>query len=182
MVGVLHARDLLPYVKSAEPPELRTLLRQPLFIPESKPLDQLLDEFQERRVQIAIVVDEYGGTAGLVTIEDLLEEIVGEIHDEFDRDGPDVEELEDGEAVMDARASLDQLNRLFRVEVQGEGSILWAAWCIRSWAKFPTQATPWSTAGYASKCWRRGAGGSSRSTWPGSRTQSRASPSSHRGC
>ncbi len=121
VVGVLHARDLLPYVKSAEPPDLRTLLRQPLFIPESKPLDQLLDEFQEKRVQLAIVVDEYGGTAGLVTIEDLLEEIVGEIHDEFDRDEPDVEELEGGEAVMDARASLDQLNRLFRVEVQGEG-------------------------------------------------------------
>jgi putative hemolysin len=121
VVGVLHARDLLPYVRNSQPPPLETLLRQPLFIPESKALDQLLDEFQDRRVHIAVVVDEYGGTAGLVTIEDLLEEIVGEISDEFDTEEPEIEEVAEGEAVMDARASLDQLNQLFHVDVQGEG-------------------------------------------------------------
>lgn len=121
VVGVLHARDLLPYVKNSHPPALAALLRQPLFIPESKALDQLLDEFQERMVQIAVVVDEYGGTAGLVTIEDLLEEIVGEIGDEFDTEEPEIEEVAEGEAVMDARASLDQLNLLFHMDVQGEG-------------------------------------------------------------
>jgi CBS domain containing-hemolysin-like protein len=66
-------------------------------------------------------VDEYGGTAGLVTIEDLLEEIVGEISDEFDTEEPEIEEVAEGEAVMDARASLDQLNQLFHMDVQGEG-------------------------------------------------------------
>ncbi|PZC47389.1 MAG: Hemolysin, contains CBS domains [Chloroflexi bacterium] len=121
VVGVLHARDLLPYVRNSQPPPLATLLRQPLFIPESKALDQLLDEFQDRRVHIAVVVDEYGGTAGLVTIEDLLEEIVGEISDEFDTEEPEIEEVAEGEAVMDARASLDQLNQRFHMDVQGEG-------------------------------------------------------------
>ena len=90
IVGILYAKDLLPFLKgsAAERPALRSILRTPVFVPESMSVDDLLHEFQRRKVHIAIVLDEYGGTAGLVTIEDLLEEIVGEIQDEYDEEEP----------------------------------------------------------------------------------------------
>ena len=95
IVGILYAKDLLPFLKGAvdERPTLRSLLRTPVFVPESMTVDDLLHEFQRRKVHIAIVLDEYGGTAGLVTIEDLLEEIVGEIQDEYDEEEPMVVRL-----------------------------------------------------------------------------------------
>ena len=90
IVGILYAKDLLPFLKGSadERPSLRSILRTPVFVPESMSVDDLLHEFQRRKVHIAIVLDEYGGTAGLVTIEDLLEEIVGEIQDEYDEEEP----------------------------------------------------------------------------------------------
>ncbi|MEO8437392.1 MAG: hemolysin family protein, partial [Chloroflexota bacterium] len=86
IIGILYAKDLLPFLKgnASERPSVRSILRTPVFVPESMSVDDLLHEFQRRKVHIAIVLDEYGGTAGLVTIEDLLEEIVGEIQDEYD--------------------------------------------------------------------------------------------------
>src|SRR4029453_593825 len=100
--------------ESAGPrPELRTLLRTPVYIPESMTVDDLLHEFQPRKVHLAIVRDEYGGAAGLVTIEDLLEEIVGEIQDEYDTEEPMVVRLSDDEARVDGRASVDELSDLF---------------------------------------------------------------------
>ena len=115
IIGILYAKDLLPFLReSAGPrPELRTLLRTPVYIPESMTVDDLLHEFQRRKVHIAIVLDEYGGTAGLVTIEDLLEEIVGEIQDEYDTEEPMVVRLSDDEARVDGRASVDDLSELF---------------------------------------------------------------------
>jgi len=101
-------------------PELRTLLRTPVYIPESMTVDDLLHEFQRRKVHIAIVLDEYGGTAGLVTIEDLLEEIVGEIQDEYDTEEPMVVRLSDDEARVDGRASVDELSELFDTNIQFE--------------------------------------------------------------
>ena len=115
ILGILYAKDLLPFLReSAGPrPDLRTLLRTPVYIPESMTVDDLLHEFQRRKVHIAIVLDEYGGTAGLVTIEDLLEEIVGEIQDEYDVEEPMVVRLSDDEARLDGRASVDDLAELF---------------------------------------------------------------------
>ena len=115
ILGILYAKDLLPFLRqSAGPrPHLRTLLRTPVYIPESMTVDDLLHEFQRRKVHIAIVLDEYGGTAGLVTIEDLLEEIVGEIQDEYDVEEPMVVRLSDDEARLDGRASVDDLAELF---------------------------------------------------------------------
>ena len=88
IVGVLYAKDLLPYLKSdgksSEAIDVRTLVRPPVYVPETKAVDELLREMQVAKRHIAIVVDEYGGTAGLVTIEDIVEEIVGEIQDEYD--------------------------------------------------------------------------------------------------
>jgi putative hemolysin len=118
VVGMLYAKDLLPYVTSdTELPELRTLLRTPLFVPESMSVDDLLHEFQRRRVHIAVVLDEYGGTAGLVTIEDLLEEIVGEIQDEYDVEEPMITRLSEDEARVDGRADVDELLELFDIQL-----------------------------------------------------------------
>ena len=122
IVGMVHARDLLRYLHRGDsPPHLRDLARPPYFIPDSKRVDDLLQELQEKRIHTAIVVDEYGGTAGLVTIEDALEEIVGEISDEFDIQEPTIQQVTENEAVMDARATLDQLNEAFSTQLFGEG-------------------------------------------------------------
>jgi putative hemolysin len=111
VLGILYAKDLLPFLKagSGERPSVRALLRQPLYVPESMSIDDLLHELQRRKVHLAIVLDEYGGTAGLVTIEDLLEEIVGEIQDEYDEEEPMVVRLDDEHARIDGRASVDVL-------------------------------------------------------------------------
>jgi putative hemolysin len=122
IVGLLYAKDLLPILKAGvdERPALRSLLRPPVFVPESMTIDDLLHEFQRRKVHIAIVLDEYGGTAGMVTIEDLLEEIVGEIQDEYDTEEPMVVRLSDDEARIDGRASIDDLGETFDVELELE--------------------------------------------------------------
>jgi len=119
IVGILYAKDLLPHFRDSagERPDLRSLLRPPVYIPESMTVDDLLHEFQRRKVHIAIVLDEYGGTAGLVTIEDLLEEIVGEIQDEYDVEEPMVVQLSDDEARVDGRASVDDLGELFDTDL-----------------------------------------------------------------
>lgn len=121
IVGILYAKDLLPILKDgAEPPPLRSLLRTPVFVPESMPIDDLLHELQRRKVHLAIVLDEYGGTAGLVTIEDLLEEIVGEIQDEYDVEEPLVVRLSPDEARMDGRVSIEELEEVFEIELELE--------------------------------------------------------------
>jgi putative hemolysin len=119
VLGILYAKDLLPILKapSRERPELRSLLRAPVFVPESMTIDDLLHEFQRRKVHIAIILDEYGGTAGLVTIEDLLEEIVGEIQDEYDTEEPMIVRLSDDEARVDGRADIDDLAELFDTDL-----------------------------------------------------------------
>ena len=120
IVGILYAKDLLPYLKGNGPAsseiDLRSLVRPPVYVPESKPVDDLLHEMQVAKRHIAIVVDEYGGTAGLVTMEDVVEEIVGEIQDEYDTEEPMVEEVStDGELAyrLDGRVSMDDLRDLF---------------------------------------------------------------------
>ena len=119
VIGILYAKDLLPFLKTTvtQPPDLRTLLRTPVFVPESMSIDDLLHEFQRRKVHIAIVLDEYGGTAGLVTIEDLLEEIVGEIQDEYDEEEPLIEQIDDDHARVDGRASVEDLLDIWDIKV-----------------------------------------------------------------
>jgi putative hemolysin len=113
IVGILYAKDLLRIIAAGGPrPRLRDIMRPALFVPESQAVDDLLNELQRRRVHMAIVLDEYGGTAGLVTIEDLLEEIVGEIQDEFDEEEPMKVIVRDGEAILDGRADIDEMGEL----------------------------------------------------------------------
>ncbi|HET7737694.1 MAG TPA: hemolysin family protein [Tepidiformaceae bacterium] len=121
VVGILYAKDLLRALTNGNgTARLAGLLREPVFIPESKRLDQLLTEMRATRTHLAIVVDEYGGTAGLVTIEDLLEEIVGEIEDEYDISQPTMEMISEDEVVLDAGAPTDILEELFGYEAESE--------------------------------------------------------------
>jgi CBS domain containing-hemolysin-like protein len=108
IVGLVTAMDLLRLGGSVA--TMRELMRPPLFVPESKRIDDLLREMQKDRVQLAVVVDEYGGATGIVTLEDLVEEIVGEIEDEHDRTSASVERLPDGSYWVSARTNLDELN------------------------------------------------------------------------
>jgi putative hemolysin len=120
IVGILYAKDLLPYLMPGAAPsaaiDIRALARPATYVPETKPVDELLHEMRVNKVHIAIVVDEYGGTAGLITMEDVVEEIVGEIQDEYDREESLVEALdEDGQVAyrVDGRVSMDDLRDLF---------------------------------------------------------------------
>ena len=122
VVGIVYLRDLAKrtyeYRESESTERVESLMRPAAFVPDSKPVDELLREMQAERNHVAIVVDEYGGTAGLVTIEDILEEIVGEITDEYDRELPRVEELPDGALRVTARLPVDELEELFGVRLE----------------------------------------------------------------
>jgi len=124
VVGIAYLKDIVTRVH--EHPEgesietVGSIMRPATFAPESKPVDDLLGEMQARHVHMAIVIDEYGGTAGLVTIEDILEEIVGEIADEYDRERPPVEWLSESEARVTARLSVEELEELFDVSIDAE--------------------------------------------------------------
>jgi CBS domain containing-hemolysin-like protein len=108
IVGVVTAMDLLR--RGAEAPDLRALMRPATYVPETKRIDDLLREMQKNRVQLAVVVDEYGGAVGIVTVEDIVEEVVGEIRDEHDRTPDTVERLPDGSYRVAGRASLEEVN------------------------------------------------------------------------
>lgn len=111
IVGIVHAKDLLRGLhEHGQDIEIKSLMRSPYVIPENKMVDELLAEFKRSKIQMAIVVDEYGGTAGLVTIEDLLEEIVGDIMDEYDVEGPAVEVVDENTTIVDARTAVDEIN------------------------------------------------------------------------
>lgn len=110
--GLLYVKDLLPYMDASENFGWQDLMRQPFFVPESKKIDDLLGEFQRRRVHLAIVVDEFGGTSGVITLEDVLEEIVGEISDEFDDDDISYSKLDDYNFVFEASIPLVDLCRV----------------------------------------------------------------------
>ena len=122
IIGILYAKDLLPYLKEKGSPspeiDIRKLARPPVYVPETKAVDELLREMQVTKRHIAIVVDEYGGTAGLITLEDVVEEIVGEIEDEYDREESLVEPLEEEGMLafrVDGRVSMDDLRDLFEL-------------------------------------------------------------------
>ena len=124
IVGVLYLKDVAR-ILSKDPASLETITvsaksRKPTFVPESMPVDDLLRQMQKSATHIAIVVDEYGGVAGLVTMEDVIEEIVGDIADEYDREVPEVEELEDGQLRVSAKLSLFDLGERFGLELEDE--------------------------------------------------------------
>lgn len=119
ITGICYAKDFLPYVGKPVPSfiHLRDMLRPAYFIPESKKCSQLFREFQERRIQIAVVVDEYGGTAGLITLEDLIESILGNIQDEYDNEAEEIFRVSENEFTVDGTTSIDEISDLTGVEL-----------------------------------------------------------------
>ena len=108
--GILYAKDLIPYLVGSRPQiNLLALTREPFFVPEQKSLDDLLLDFKEKRTNIAIVVDEWGGTSGLVTLEDVVEEVIGEVHDQFDKNESNIKKIDDNSIIVDASISIYDL-------------------------------------------------------------------------
>lgn len=128
--GILYIKDLLPFINRDEHFVWQNLLRQSYFIPENKKIDDLLADFQEKRVHMAIVVDEYGGTSGLITLEDIIEEIVGEINDEFDEDDRPYSQLDEHTYLFEGKVSLNDFCKILDIDhtifdkVRGESESL----------------------------------------------------------
>ena len=122
IVGVLLAKDLLPYLvgSKGEGFNLREVMREPYFVPDTKPLGELMTEMRNENVHLVIVIDEFGGTEGLVTMEDLLEEIVGDIYDEYDEPEPEFEVTAEGEILVDGGASIDEVNERFEMKLSSQ--------------------------------------------------------------
>lgn len=118
VIGILHVKDLLRC--SGDDVNLKELARPSYFIPESKPINDLLRDFQRQKQQMAIVMDEYGGMSGIVTIEDILEEIVGEIHDEYDTPEEDIKQVEDNTYLLDGATEIDHLNESLNLDLPTE--------------------------------------------------------------
>jgi putative hemolysin len=114
--GVLYIKDLLPFMDQPPSFEWQKLLRPGFFVPETKKIDSLLKDFQEKRVHMALVVDEYGGTSGLITMEDIIEEIIGEINDEFDEVGLNLQRIDDNTFVVEGKTSLHDFCKALEID------------------------------------------------------------------
>lgn len=120
VLGILYAKDLLPYLNSKlnlSSFELGKIIRDCIFVPETKLISKLMHEFQEKNMHMSIVVDEYGGTSGLITLEDILEEIVGEIKDEFDNDDEDIVEVSKNKFIMSGKADIDEIEEKLNISI-----------------------------------------------------------------
>jgi len=113
--GILYAKDLLPYLERKQF-DWTSLIREPFFVPENKKLDDLMLEFQEKKVHLAVVVDEYGGTSGLISLEDIIEEIVGDISDEFDDEDLTYSKLDDNNFVFEGKTALKDFYKIIKIE------------------------------------------------------------------
>nr|BAL58012.1 hypothetical conserved protein [uncultured Chloroflexota bacterium] len=123
IIGILYVKDLLAHWRhGGETSTVDRLVREVYFVPETKPVSDLLRELQSKKIQIAIVVDEYGGTAGLVTIEDIIEEIVGEIQDEYDTEELFIQRITDDEYIFNARVDLDDINNIMSIDLPTDES------------------------------------------------------------
>lgn len=147
ILGILYIKDLLPHIEQEEDFAWRELIRKSFFVPENKKVDTLLKDFQQKRVHMAIVVDEYGGTSGLVTLEDLIEEIIGEINDEFDdRDEFLFQEIDSSTFIFEGKVSLNDFCKKLELdsqifdEVKGESESL-GGLLLELNSKFPKNGT-----------------------------------------
>jgi CBS domain containing-hemolysin-like protein len=138
IAGVVYLKDILMALRKSKTLNIRDIMRSILIVPETKRIDQLLSEFQSKRQQIAVVVNEYGGTEGIITMEDILEELVGEIQDEYDAEIPVVEKTDDKTFTVLAKASLDDINELLPHPIEKEEQYETLAGClIHKFGKIP---------------------------------------------
>jgi putative hemolysin len=148
IVGVLYTKDLLPYVATGLPEtfDLRAHLHPPYFVPESKRADALLQEFQAKRLHMAIVVDEYGGTAGLVSLEDLLEELVGEIADEYDEPERLIQRVDETTYRVSGKLPIDELNAIAGLAISKQDYDTVGGWVLDLFGRVPRKADRMETA------------------------------------
>lgn len=139
VVGVLYVKDLLSFFVRKKGIVIRELMRKAYFVPESMKLDALLKEFKHRRVHIAIVVDEYGGVSGIVCMEDIIEEIVGDIQDEFDNEDDDLLEIGDGTYLCDARLNIEDLNEKLNFKLPEEKFDTFGGFVFDLFGKIPVR-------------------------------------------
>jgi len=138
IIGVLYTKDLLPHLRGLPPGfDLRAHLHPPYFVPESKRADALLKEFQAKKIHLAIVVDEYGGTAGLVTLEDLLEELVGEIRDEFDEEERLIQKIDPKSFRVSGKLPIDELNAVAGLKIPNESFDTVGGWVLDLFGRVP---------------------------------------------
>lgn len=118
ITGILYIKDLLPYLSEADSFDWKSLVRPPFFIPENKPINDLMQEFQEKKIHMAVVVDEYGGTSGIITLEDIIEEIVGEINDEFDieADNTFFTKIDECSYVFEGKTTINDMCRVLEID------------------------------------------------------------------
>jgi putative hemolysin len=115
VVGILNTKDLIPYLNEPENFDWHSLMRQPYFVPEPKLIEDLLKEFQQKRTHFAVVVDEFGGTSGIVTMEDILEEVIGDIRDEFDEEENDSYKLDDYNYIFEGKIMIHDMCRIMKL-------------------------------------------------------------------
>jgi putative hemolysin len=139
VVGVIHSKDILNFVGRPEDFSLREIARPPYFVPESKRIGTLLQSFRKKRIHLAVVVDEYGGVEGIVTLEDIVEEIVGEIQDEYDVEEVLFRELAPGRFLVDGSVSLKTVNRRFGLELSEEHANTLAGFLLRIMGTIPEE-------------------------------------------
>ncbi len=139
IVGVIHSKDILDYIGQTEHFDLKELSRKPYYVPESKRIGVLLQSFRKKREHLAVVVDEYGGMEGIVTLEDVVEEIVGEIHDEYDIEELDFRKLGDGHYLIDAAMPLREVNRRFNLDLPEEHVTTLAGHLLQIMGKIPVE-------------------------------------------
>ncbi len=139
IIGIIHSKDVLAAVDRAEPFSLESIMRSPYFVPDSKRIETLLQSFRRRHVHLAVVVDEYGGVEGIVTLEDIVEEIVGEIQDEYDDDDVLLRELEPGRYLIDGSTSLRAINRRFGLDFSEEHVNTLAGFMLRLLGAIPRE-------------------------------------------
>lgn len=120
ILGIVHMKDIIPFIEQKENFELDKIIRSPILVPETLTIDKLLIQFKKSKSQMAIIIDEFGGTSGIVTLEDVLEEVFGEVHDEFDVEEPDVKILSENEFIINAMMRIDKINELFNTDIQEE--------------------------------------------------------------
>ncbi len=149
VIGILHVKDMLHYIHGEQPRNLtaRDLAREALFVPDSIPVPALLREFRTKRQHIAIVLDEFGGTAGLVTLEDLLEEIVGEVSDPFDSDLPEMQRMPDGSFQIDGMALIEEVNKELDLELSDENYDTIAGYVLGKLGHIPSAGESVESAG-----------------------------------
>jgi len=139
VIGFLYVKDLLAQlVKNQGKIDIRKLLRPVLYVPEGKMIDELLKEFRQKKMHIAIVVDEYGGMAGIVCLEDILEEIVGDIQDEYDNEEEEIKKIEENTYICDARILIPELNRELNINLPADSSDTLGGFVFNLFGKIPS--------------------------------------------